>query len=869
MKGIFRDPRRELDEELAFHLEERVAEAIARGVPPGKARKEALRRMGDLDRARAACARIDARRARGERWSLRLEELRQDLVLAVRSLKRRPTFTAGVVLTLALGLGANSAIFATLDALVLRPLPGIERPEELLQDSGNVSLPALRDLREQSRLLEVAGFGQRTFALERGAAARGEIVSGNYFQTLGVRAALGRLLTKDDDRPGAPAVVVLRHEFWRREMEADPHVLGKTLRLNGGSATVVGVAAPAFRGTQLQRPPDLWIPTADFPQLAPSAVPPLDPEQRTWGWLTVVARLRPGATPAAAEAELNRLTARMLEAEPDQVHHAFQLEPAAVAATGVGRAALVLFSAVLSAVVLAVLLLACANVANLMLSRASSRRQEIGVRLALGATRRRLLRQLLIEAFALAVLGGGAGLGLAAFAAAALSGLHLPDGAVLPDLELLGNGRAIAFTAALSLCATVLFGLPAALAATRLQLVDSLKEAGADGRTRGRLRDLLLVSQVSLSLLLLVGAGLFLRGLQRGFEVDPGFRPSKLAFATVDVSLVHHAPAQAAAEYREIAREVRGLPGVRDAAWTSALPLSENEDIAIARPEGYQARPDEDMWIETQRVSDRLFATLGLSLIAGRGFEQREPAPVMVVTRGAERRFFPGGALGRHMVLWHGGPPIEIVGVVADARFHTLAGEPRPLAYLPLDREPPLDQLTLLVRAEADPAALARVLRSAIENAAPGVPVLAAGTLDDQLRDLLAPQRMGLFFLAAFAALGLMLAFIGTAAATAFVLEQRKHELGVRMALGADGPRILRMVLSETLGRIAIGVVLGAVIALPAARGVTGLLYGLRPWDPVTFAVASAILLLAGALAALLPARRAVRVDPMITLRGE
>jgi putative ABC transport system permease protein len=863
------DPAEELEAELSFHLEQLIAEGRARGLSESGARAEAEARLGDLDQVRAQCSRIDSRRAGRERRSLRLGELRQDLGLALRQLANRPGFTAGVVLTLALGLGANSALFGALDALVLRPLRGIGAPGELVQDAGNVSLPALRDFRAQSRTLEIDGFSARTFALDASDTAQGEIVTGGYFDLLRTRPLLGRLLSSEDDLPGAPLAAVLSHRFWLKQFAADRAIVGKTVRLNGASATIVGVAAPGFRGTQLQRPPDLWVPTADFTRLAPSAVDSLDPEQRTWGWLTVLGRLRPGASLAGAQAELNGLAAQMLSLQPDQLHYSIRLLPATMAATGLDPKAVALFAKVLAGVALFVLLLACANVANLQLARVTARRREIAVRLALGATRPRILRQLLTEALVLSVLGGAAGFLLATLATAGFSSVRLPDGATLPAFGLAQNGRALAFTAGLSLFATLLFGLPAGLQATRLELVDSLKEAGADGRARSRLRDLLLVAQVSLSLVLLVGAGLFLRGLQRGLAVDAGFRPGHLAFATVDVSLVHHGAAQAAIEYREIARAVAALPGVREAAWASTLPLSQGEDISVAHPEGYQPRPDEEMWVETQVVSDRYLETMGLQVLSGRGLAAHEPQPVMLVTRAAERRFFPAGAVGKHITFGREGHATEIVGVVADARYHGLEDEPRALAYLPLERDMRLDALTLLARTDGDPATLSRTLRATIESAAPGVPVLAVGTLDDQLRDLLAPQRFGLFFLSAFAGLGLLLAFVGTASVTAFTLGQRKHELGIRMALGADGGRLLRMVLAQTLRLIATGVVVGALIAIAGARILTGLLYGLSPTDPGTLTAAAAVLLAAGLLAALLPARQVLHVDPMISLRSE
>jgi predicted permease len=856
---IFR--RQTIDEELQFHFDRLVEDLIAGGLDPAQAREQARRRMGNLDDVRAECAAIETRRARAESLRRWLADLRQDLWLALRQISHRRAFSLGVVITLALGLGANYAIFAALDALVLHPLRGVSAPHELVIDSGTIStevsggafpietgnlfsLPALRDFRDQSRAVQVAGYANRTVAVDDSEIAAAMLVSGNYFDTVRPRMESGRPLGEADDLPGAPLVAVVSHRFAQR----------RSLRINGQPVEIVGVAGRDFRGTKPGASPEVWLPISSLRRLAQdsSAL-----EARNWGWVAMIGRLRPGVSLAAAQSELSGIAARINAAWPDQLHYSIRLTPIEARSPVVK-----IFAAALAGVALLVLLLACANVANLLLARAAARRREIAVRSALGATRSRVVRQLLAEALLLSLLGGTLGFWLAHFATRAMPLLPLPDGLSLPEIGLAGNGRVVAFAALLSLCTALLFGLPPALQATRVNLTDSLKNA--DGRQRSRLRDLLLIVQVSLSVVLLIGTGLFLRALERGLRVDTGFHPERLSYASVNVGLAHHDAARAAAEYRQILEAVSKLPGVTSAAWTTTLPLSDSEDIAMARPEGHVPQPGEDLWVEVAGVSDSYFATMGLQLLSGRGLQPHESQPVMLLSRSAERRFFPGAsALGKHIVLTHDGPSIEVVGVVADARYHALEGEPRALAYLPFERETSVDTVSLIVNGAP------RDLSQTIREVSPGIPVLASGRLREKLVDLLAPQRLGMIFLGAFAALGLLLAFVGTASVTAFVLAQRTRELGIRLALGANGPMLLAMVLAQTLQRVGIGLGVGAGVAIVSMRGVAAFLYGVPPADPLTFAAAGILMLGSGLAAAMIPAVRILRIDPAISLRSE
>ena len=847
------DAASELDEELQFHLEERTAEALQRGLSPAEARAEAGRRLGDLARVRAEDARLKGQQARELRISRALEELRQDLGFALRQLRKQPGLAAGIVLALALGLGGSSALFGAVDALVLRPLRGVPQPGELAQvERRNVSAPALRDLTGQSRTLQLAGFSHRGFALEENRTAEGLVVSGSYFATLGVQPVQGRLLNDADDRPGAPLTAVVRWGF--------PKGPGESLRLNGRTVQVVGVLPGGFAGTRVQQPAEVFVTIEAWKTMLPTDMAGFDLGTRSWNWLTLLGRLRPGITLASAQAELSVLAERLHAANAGSTHYtSVELTPAAAAATGLGRDAVALFTGLLAGVVGLVLLLACANVANLLLARGAARSRELAVRRALGASRARILRQLLTESLVLALLGGALGFGLAALLGNALSGLRLPDGATLPELEIAGNPRALLFCLSLSTLSTLLFGLLPALQATRGQLVESLKEGASGGRARTRLRNALLVAQVALSMALLSGAGLLVRGLQHALELEVGFQPARIAWAAANPGLVHQSAAQASAEFRQV---LAALPG---AAWASALPLSEDQNTWSFEAEGRKA--DEDT--EGLVVSEGYFKTMGMALISGRDFVPHEAgAPVAIVNQTMARRFFGGDALGKHVQLATL-PRMEIVGVAPDVRYHALDETPLPLVYLPLEQNPRASTMVLLARSAGDARPLVPILRAAISAAAPEVPILGAGTLEEQLSDLLLPQRLGLTFLGAFALLGLLLASLGTASVVAFMLSQRTHELGVRLALGADAPRLLRMLVRQTLSRVLLGMALGLALAAAGSRLLTGLLYGLSPADPLGYGAAALALLGAGLLAAWLPARKVLRLDPVAALRAD
>ncbi len=865
----------------------------------------------------------DPRDDRRDRWGLAAPETAfQDLRYGLRALRRSPIFTAAVILTLALGIGANTAIFTLLDRVVLRRLP-VARPAELYvlgsrsgmgtmrsdgvpdRDTSLFSYPLYQDLRRHSApsarlrrddvfsgLAAVSSFpvnaylspdgsprpGGRGAAVEK---AEARLVSGDFFAVLGVPAILGRTLGRDDNRtPGAHPVAVVSHGFWTRRLGRDPDVVGRTLHLNGGEYTVLGVAAPEFFGVTVGHSTDLWVPLAMQAQLMRG---PSDLEDRNTMWLRLLGRRRPDVPPAQAAARIDELFHRLLIAEAGA-------EVTAQIRAEVGKLTIELvpfakgFSrlrsrysrplVLLMTVVGLVLLIACANVGNLQLARAAKRSREMAVRLALGAGRRRLLRQLLTESLVLALLGGALGLVVARWTVRLLLGLISGDSPLPLDVAL--DLRVLGFTVAASLLTALAFGLAPALQATGVEIGSSLTRriGGAGGPRRGgRLRRVLVVSQVAVTLFLLVGAGLFLRSLSNLRSQDPGFRTDGLLLVEIDPQGAGFAEAELPGLYDRLVERIEALPDVESASGSLFALLTGSRWVTDAAVDGFAAGGDDSL-IELTFVTAHYFETVGATLLAGRplGEGDRSGAPrVAVVNETFARHFFPerstvGGRFGTEGEA--SSREIEIVGMVRDLRSHDLRQDAPRQVYLPVAQQP--DYLgSLEVRTRRDPAAVATPVRSAVAEAAPGLPVLAVRTLRSQLDRSLRQERLLGSLTGVFALLALLLASIGLYGVLAYGVTQRTHEIGIRMAIGAPRHRVLWMVLGTALGWVGIGVVLGLAAALAAGRLVASLLFGLVPYDPATILLATAALVLVAALAAYLPARRASRLDPLLALRDE
>ena len=844
-----------------------------------------------------------------------LETTLQDLGYAVRTLRKSPGFTTIAALSLALGIGANTAIFSLISALILRPLP-VEDPRSLVVvgdgsqvgsvSSGSLredifSVPMYREMRAQSRsfsgLLASGRSGRLLVGLSgaSGAApvdasnpsayARGRLVSGNYFSVLGVPAFRGRTLSDTDDQaPGATPYVVVSHDYWKRRLESDPRAIGRKITLNGSPFSIVGIARPGFIGEIVGTRTEIWIPLSMQEQVNPG---------RSFGdhweisWLLLMGRTRPGVTISAAQAEVQGIFRRLIAAQPPTLVSADSAEellraevPVTSGANGFSylrpQFSRSLFT--LLAIVGVVLLVASANVANLLLERATGRKKEIGVRLALGAGRGRLVRQLLTESLVLSVLGGGIGLAAAYWADTALVRLVAGSASGLdlrPDLQVL------AFTTLLALITAIVFGLAPALTATRVELAPTLKEsarslAGTAGH-RWPLGKFLVVAQFALSLLLLIGAGLFVRTLANLERLDLGYPREGLLMAGLDPISGGITLERFAAFERDIFEKIRAIPGVTAVTASENGLFSGTESSEIAIFEGYSAGGEGNAEVGADQVAPGYFKVVGIPLQAGRDIEERDrkgTALVAVINRSLADKYFPGvNPIGRHLsILDERNAPratYEIVGVAANSRDHELRGEVRPRYFssiLQAGRAP--SRFNLEIRGD-HPAALKEPVKKALLAAYPDVPIEDLNPLTVSLGSQVEDERLIARLSAIFGLLGLILAAIGLYGVVSYTITRRTHELGLRMALGAQRAKVLWMVLRETLLLALAGTALGLPAALAATRAVESRLYGLSASDPATIAAATAILLAVAVLAGAVPGARATRVNPVQALRYE
>ncbi|HXG68903.1 MAG TPA: ABC transporter permease [Blastocatellia bacterium] len=814
-----------------------------------------------------------------------METLIQDLRFGIRRLLASPGFTFIAILSLALGIGANTAIFSLVNTILLRPLP-VAQPEQVVavnqvdlrNPSGfaNFSYPNYVDFRDRNEVL--SGMYAHRFvplSLSRGGNNErvwGYLVSGNYFDVLGVSAFKGRLFSQEDDRaPGAHPVAVVSYGGWQRRFGSDPDLVGKTILLNGHTFTVIGIAPENFTGTELIFTPEIWVPMMMARQIEPGSN---WLERRGTGVLFAGGRLKPGVTAAQAEAALNVLSEQLAREYPStNEDKGIQLTPPGLIIPQF-RNSVISFAGVLMATVGLVLLIACANLANLLLARASARRKEIAIRLALGAGRLRLIRQLLTESVLLALMGGLVGLLLALWLVDLIAAFRPPIDFPL-TIALQVDYRVLGFTLLLSFATGVLFGLAPALQATKPDLVPALKdETGAAGYRRSRLRNSLVVAQVALSLILLIAAGLIVRSLQHVQMIGPGFETERAIAMSVDPGLQGYTRERGQEFYRQLIERVEALPGVRSATLASYLPLGLNVNTNGIYIEGQPpTRGAETPEALTSNVGPRYFETMGIPLVAGREFTERDKpdAPlVAVVNETFARRFWPGeSAVGKRFSFSReGGPFMEIVGVAKDGKYFSLGEAPAMFAYISLSQVHE-SSATLVVRTAADPQSLVAAIRREIQQLDANLPVFDVKTLDEHMSLSLFPMRIGAAVVGSFGLLALTLAAIGIYGVMAYSVSRRTREIGIRMALGAERRDVLRMIVGQGMKLASVGMGIGLLGALALTRLMSSVLYGVSATDVMTFTIVTLMLTLIVLLACYIPARRATKVDPMIALRYE
>jgi putative ABC transport system permease protein len=848
---------RDLDEEMRFHLEMKSA------------------RTGDRDRARRQFGNLTLlKEVSREMWGWNsLENLVQDLRYATRTMKRSPAFTAIVVATLALGIGANTAIFSIVDHVLLRPLPFPEQDRLVAvysrfapvnQERGAFSVADFLDLRAQIKSLDrfsAYTYGRSTLTgVEQPEVIKGAGVTISFFSVLGAKPLLGRTFLEGEDKPKGPRVAVLSENLWRRVFSSDPKIAGRSLILDGVSLTVVGVMPAGFSFPQ--EGIDLWQLMAFTP-----------PTLRFPFFLQGVARLKPGVTLRQAQSELNAIAPSIERTDPKTYSHlSFPLYPLREGMVGTIRLALL----VMLGSVGMVLLIAAVNVANLLLARAAAREREIAIRMSIGASRIRVVRQLLTESLLLALAGGIAGVSLAVWGVRYVRTLSV---ASIPRVEEVHiDIRVLAFTLLISILSGVLFGLAPALETLRFRMHESLKqnERGGMGSGARRLRNALVMAEIALSFLLLTGAGLLMRSFLKLENVDPGFRPDNLLSASLSPSMKKYPDdAKNNALYRQVEDKLRALPGVESVALTQTLPpngVGWMEGFRIEGrplPEGTMNPP-----VPLATIRPGYFKTLGIPRLQGRDFDDHDlpsSQPVAIISATMARRYFPNqNPIGKRLMMgWSlpNEPWREIVGVVGDTPYRGLDEDPEAVYYLPLS------QLTggsffVVVRA-ANAASLASALRSTIWSIDNEIPISNVRTMEQAMSASVAQPRFRTVLIGTFGAVALLLAAIGIYGVVSYAVTQRTREFGIRMALGARHRDVIVSVISSSAVLLLIGLTVGLAASLALTRVLSTLLFQIGPKDPLTFIGASSVLTLIALLASIIPAHRATQIDPVNALRNE
>ena len=806
-----------------------------------------------------------------------------DFNLAARVLAKSPGFTIASVLTLALGIGANSAMFTLADATLLRPL-NVRSPESLVVWSWSGSYPDYKEYAARNDIFDGVFAVGGTFRVNLAEDGRADLawatfVSGNTFDVLGVSAAHGRTLLPSDDVANGPIVAVLGYDYWKTRFGGDLSAVGRSLRINGRTLTIVGVAEKGFRGTTLLSTPSLYLPTAVSSTVRGGFFNDIDPlTTRDWVWLTIVGRLKDGIALSQATAAMDTMYARLHPARDGGEREVLRLEPLQTRALGSGAGDVRTFITLLVGVVGLTLLIGCANLANLLLAKAAARKREIGVRLALGATRARVVQQMLVESVALAAAGGLAGVAVAAGALGLLTRYQLPGGLPIENLDLSINGTALAVTFCLSVLTGVLFGAMPAWRASRTDVLVSLREQSRSSTSRGGARSVLLAAQVALSLVLLAGTGLFARSLAAALDRPLGFDVRNVMTATVNLSLAQYPKERALAFYGDALERVRALPEVQSVAWSSMIP-TRGLRMSDATVDEYTMAPGEELSVYLTHVSADYFKTVGTRVLQGRTFDSVEAsgAPLAgIINEMMAKKYFAGrNPIGGTIRLFRSAP-ITVIGVVENTVVRTFDEPPGPQLYLSLTRSAregtgriATEAMHMFVRTKGDVAGAMPAVRQQLQSLEPELPLYDIETFESWLRRLVMPQRMGALLLSLFSALALALATVGIYGVATYVASLRTREIGVRMALGATSQIVRRMILLEGARPVTVGIVIGLGLALYASRMATAFLVDVSPFDPLTFGTATVVLASVALAASYVPARHASRIEPVQALRDE
>ena len=819
-----------------------------------------------------------------------IQEMRQDVRYSVRTLIKNPGFAILVVLCLALGIGATSTIFSLANMLLFREL-AIEKPSEVVVINRGLgvgppaSYPDYVDYRDNNKSfsgLAATSITPINFSSgEQTEVIPSEIVTGNYFTVLGVNAAKGRTFSPNEDSvPGANPVAVISHRFWMNRFNSDPDVVGKVMVLNGQSFNIIGVAPEQFKGSMVMFNVDMWVPMMMQAQLIPTHPDWL--KNRRVDWLTVLGRLKPGVSMQQAQGDLNLIDRQLAQAHPDVIHPSGMSRDLNIShTTGIYlpnmRRRISMVSSFLMALIVLVLLIACANVMNLLLARAAARQKELAIRLSLGAGRRRLIHQLLTESFLLAALGGIGGLLVTLWLTRVMSAYRPPVPPPFtfePNIQV--DGRVLAFTFLLTLATGILFGLVPALRASRPDLVMSLKEEASQNSQRSRrfsLRNAIVIAQVAISLVLLICAALVVRSVQKMQGVDPGFKTENAFLMNVDLDLQGYTKTRGREFYRQLTERLGSLPGVQSVSMANSFPLGSEHFDEIVLIEGREPpREGEQILISTYTVDPGFFQMMNIPLLRGNNFtgQEREDSPgVAIINERMAARFWPNEeALGKRF-RFEGmqGPLLEVIGIAKNSKDRWLGESPRSVIYISNNQEY-APSMNLLVRTAGDPGQTMVDARKQVQILDPNLPIKILSRFDEAVDSSLWRERIGATLLTMFGFLGMVLTATGLYGVITYSVARRTQEIGIRLALGSKPKHVVRMVVKQGSVLILIGLIIGLLLAFVLSRFLASILYGVVA-DPVPFLAASAFVIFVSLLACYIPARRAAKLKPLIALRAQ